>query len=487
METSSNNLKKKAFSGVFWTFGERIGAQMVSMIVSIVLARILMAEDYAPVSVVSIFFNFATVFVTSGLNSALIQKKDSTITDYSTILYTSLGAAVVVYVILFFTAPFIASIYELPILIPLIRVMALSLIINAVKSILSAFISNTLQFKKLFISTVVGTVISAVVGIAMALNGFGAWALVAQQMTNAVVSTISLFITTKFVPRLTFYIKSFKELFGYGWKIFVASIISEIYNELNPLIVGLKFSSLDLSFYSKGHSFPVLLNGTITNTLSTVLFPVVSKVQNDLSAVLSITRRYIRVTTYVVFPIMCGFFAVSESFVKLILTEKWLPTVPYIQIFCISFMFNIIQTANLLSIKAIGRSDISLILEIIKKASYFAIIAAFVFLSDSPIMLAISSIACTVVATVVNTFPNRKLIGYKYRYQLSDILPNLIISTIMLVVVLFMNKLPLPTAALFVLQIVAGAVVYVVLSIITKNENFKYLLNTAKQVIRKEA
>lgn len=486
MDASSNNLKKKALSGFFWTFCERFGAQLVSTVVAILLARILTPEDYAPISVVTIFFNLANVIVAGGLNTALIQKKDSTRTDFSTILYVSLGISVVIYIALFFTAPLIASAYEIPLLVPIIRVMAFTVIINAVKSILSAFISNTLQFKKLFFSTMIATAISAAIGITMALTGFGTWALIAQQMSNAIFSTACLFITTKFVPALTFSIKSFKQLFGYGWKIFLTSIIDEIYNQLNPLIVGLKFSSVDLSFYSKGQSFPLLLNTTSTHTLSSVLFPIIAKVQDDLSAVLAITRRYIRVASYIIFPLMSGFFAVSESFVRLILTEKWLPAVPYIQIFCVSYMFNIIQIGNLQTIKAIGRSDVSLILEIIKKSTYFIIIAIFVFFAKTPVVLAISSICCTAVAILVNTFPNRKLIGYKYRYQLADILPNLIISTIMLVVVLFMNKLPLPTAALFVLQIFAGAVIYIVLSIITKNENFKYLLNTVKQFLRKE-
>ncbi len=483
---NENNLKRKAFGGFIWSFCERIGAQVVSLVVSIVLARILLPEDYAVVGIVTIFFNFANVLVSSGLNTALIQKKNSTETDYSTILYVSLGVSVVIYVILFFTAPLIASAYQIPLVVPVIRVMAVTVIINAVKSILTAYIANTLQFKKLFFSTMAGTLISAVVGIVMAKTGFGAWALVAQQMINAFAGTVALFVTTKFKVLLKFSVESFKELFGYGWKIFVTSIITVIYDEINPLIVGLKFSSVDLSFYTKGKSFPSLLNSTVGQTLATVLFPVMSKVQDDMSAVLSITRRYIRAASYVIFPLMCGFFAVSESFVELLLTEKWLPAVPYIQIFCISYMFDIIQVGNLQTIKAIGRSDISLILEIIKKVTYFIIIALFVFLSDSPVVLAISAICCTLVATLVNTFPNRKLIGYKYRYQVADILPNLIISVVMGAVIFAMNWIDIPPILLLASQIFAGAIIYILLSIVTKNESFKYLIASAKEFLGKE-
>ena len=200
MGNHSVNLKSKAFGGFFWSFCERIGAQLVSLIVSIVLARLLLPEDYAIVGVVTIFFNFANVLISSGLNTALIQKKDSTPTDYSTILFTSVGVSVLIYIVLFFLAPVIANAYGIALITPVIRIMALTLIINAIKSILTAFIANTLQFKKLFLSTMAGTLVSAAVGITMASSGFGVWSLVAQQMINAAAGTAALFITTKFKP-----------------------------------------------------------------------------------------------------------------------------------------------------------------------------------------------------------------------------------------------------------------------------------------------
>lgn len=486
MSEKNSNLKSKAFGGFIWSFGERIGAQLVSFVVSIVLARILLPEDYAVVGVVTIFFNFANVLISSGLNTALIQKKDSTPTDYSTILITSLIVSVVIYLILFFTAPLIATAYKIELIVPVVRIMSLTLIINAVKSILMAFIANTLQFKKMFIATISGTIISAIVGIGMASMGFGVWSLVAQQMLNAAAGTATLFFTTKFKVALVFSKKSFKELFGYGWKIFLTSVITVIYDEINPLIVGLRFSAVDLSFYTKGRSFPALLNTTIESALSTVLFPVMSKVQDDLSSVLRITRRYIQVASYLIFPLMCGFFAVSNSFVSLLLTEKWMPIVPYIRIFCLSYMFNIISIGNLQTIKAIGRSDVSLILEIVKKCSFFAIIFVFVLFSNNPVLLAVSSIVCTIIALLINTFPNRKLIGYKYRYQLADILPNLIISLIMGAVILLMNQLSLHPLLLLVLQVVSGVAIYVLLSVITKNKNFYYLYSTLIHFLKKE-
>lgn len=485
MSQENDSLKRSAFSGFVWKFAERIGAQLVSLIVSIVLARILLPKDYSVVSIVTIFFAFCNVFITGGLNTALIQKKDADQEDYSTIFWVNIIISAILYIVMFIMAPVIAFAYDNELLIPIIRVMGITFFINGIKAVLSAYISSTLQFKKSFYSTLMGIIVSAIIGIYMAVKGYGAWALVAQQMSNSLIDTIILFITTKFHVKFMISIKRLKELLSFGSKIFVATFISVLYDQINPLIVGLKFTSNDLAYYTKGRSFPLLLNDTITGSLSAVLFPVISKKQDDKQSVLSMTRRYIGIASYVVFPIMLGFFAVAESFVRVVLTEKWLFAVPYIQIFCFSYMFNIIQTGNLEAIKAIGRSDIILKLEIIKKTLYFVVILLFVWLTDSPQMLAVSSIVCTLIATIVNTVPNRSLIGYRYRDQIKDIFPNLFLASIMGFVVLIMNEIQISPLFMLIAQFLVGAILYVALSFVTKNDNFMYLLNMLKQMVRK--
>jgi len=482
---NNEQLKKSAFGGVAWKFAERICAQMVSLVVSIVLARILVPEDYSVVSVVAIFFSLCNVLISGGLNTSLIQKKDADQLDYATVLHTTMAVAAVLYAVMFFSAPAIADLYGKPVLVPVVRVMGLTFFINAFKSVLAAYTSSNLQFKKFFFSTIVGTAVSAGVGIAMAAKGFGAWALVAQQMTNSLIDTVILYFTTRFKVLFRVSWTRFKALFSYGWKIFTASIITVVYDECCPLIVGVKFSPTDLAYYNKGKSFPSLLNSSITDTLSAVLFPVIAKVQDDASAVLAVTRRYIKTASYVVFPMMMGFLAVSENFVVAVLTEKWIAAVPFVQIFCFSYMLNIVQVGNLQAIKAMGRSDIVLVLEIVKKSVYFAIIAAFVFLSDNAQMLAVSSVACTLVACGVNTWPNRKIIGYKYRYQLMDLLPNFLLSLAMAAAVILVGKLAMSTWLLLGLQVLVGGGVYVLLSILTKNENFRYLLGFCKQMLHR--
>lgn len=482
---NSDNLKKKAFSGVIWKFLERICAQMVSLIVSIILARILMPNDYSVVSIVTIFFAFCNVFISGGLNTALIQKKDADAEDYSTVLHTSMLIALILYIIMFFSAPAIANLYDKQILVPVIRIMSLTFFINAFKSILSAYTSSNLQFRKFFFSTIIGTVVSAFVGIYMAVNGHGVWALVAQQMTNSFLDTLILYFSTKYKILFKFSFKKLKSLFNYGWKIFVSSIISVIYDQINPLIVGIKYTANDLAYYNKGQNYPGLINSTISDTLQSVLFPIMSKVQDDKEVVLNVTRKYIKTASYIIFPMMIGLFSVSDVFVEVVLTEKWLPIVPYIQIFCFSYMLNIIQVGNLQAIKAIGRSDITLILEIVKKSFYFIIIIIFVFISKSPIVLALSSVVCTIFATLVNTYPNRKLLGYKYRYQLNDLLPNLIISILMGISVYFVKYIEMSKVLLLLLQVFIGIFVYILLSIITKNENLYYLIDYVKLYFRK--
>lgn len=481
-----SQLKKKAFTGMLWKLTERIGAQLVTLIVSIVLARLLTPDDYSIVGIVTVFFAFCNVFVVGGFNTALIQKKDADQKDYSSVLLISVLISLVLYAAVFFSAPWLAGIYQKPLLIPVFRVMGITLIVDAVKAVLYAYVSNKLQFKKFFFATLIGTLSSAAVGIAMAYMGFGPWALVAQKMISSVADTVVLLVLTKFKIQLRISIDRVKKLFSYGWKIFVATFISTVYDQLNPLIIGLRFSTVDLSYYTKGRSFPQALNTSLDGALTSVLFPVMSKVQDDPTAVLQYTRRFMRTASYVVFPMMVGFLAVSDNFVSLLLTDKWMSASFYIKVFCVTYMFNIIQNGNLQTIRAIGRSDIILKLEIIKKSLYFLVIILAVILSTKPEHLALATIINTCIATLVNTAPNRKLIGYRYRDQVADLLPNLLITVAMGVAVYMINYLALSVFLKLLIQIAVGVAVYVLLSLLTHNASFHYLLKTIKRYILKK-
>lgn len=475
-----DDIKQKTITSTIWKFLERFMAQAISLIVSILLARLLDPSDYSVVGIVTIFFTFANVLISGGLNTALIQKKDADNEDYSTVLYVSILLSIICYAILFFCAPLIAQLYDQPSLVLIIRVMGLSLPITAVKSIWCAYISATLQFRKFFFATLGGTLVSAVVGITMALNGFGPWALVAQQMTNTVIDTLILIVSTRIHIVLKVSITKLKVLFKYGWKVFVSSIIGVVYMETAPLAIGVKFTPNDLSYYTKGKSFPNLLSSTTTNTLSAVLFPVLARSQDDKPKLLAYTRRYMQVASFIIFPVMLGFFAVAENFVLVFLTEKWLPAVYYIQVYCIVSMFDVVAVGNCETIKAIGRSDVYLIMEIIKKSCYFLILVLFIVFSNTPEIMAISSIVCTLVQILVNSIPNIKLIGYKFGQQIMDLLPNLIMALIMMIAAYVIKYVPIPPLASLCLQMASGIVVYIGLSVVTSNKNFKYIWQTVK-------
>ena len=474
------NLKNKAVSGVIWKGLERVAAQLVSAIVSIVLARILIPEDYSVVSIVTIFFAFCNIFISGGLNTALIQKKDADIIDFSTILIANIVMASAMYAIMFFSAPLIANLYDKELLIPVIRVMALTFFINGYKSVVSAKITSDLQFRKFFWSTIIGTVISAVVGITMALNGFGPWALVAQQMTNSFIDSLILTFTSKVRFVIKFSGERFKGLFKYGGKIWLASIITVAYDQAKPLIVGIKYSTVDLAYYNKGKTYPNLIAGLGSDTLASSLFPAMSKVQDDRERVLSMTRRFMQLSSFLVFPMMIGFLAVSENFVRIVLTDKWLPIVPYLMVFCVSDMLKPIQTGNLQAIRAIGRSDTILILEIIKKSSYAVIILLFVLFTDSPVLLAVSGILTSVLASLINSYPNRKLIGYRFRDQFMDLFTNFATACIMGGIVYVMKYINLNMYLLTLIQILTGIIIYFGINLLIRNKNLFYLIDTVK-------
>ena len=476
-----HNIKKRVISGAVWKFAERILAQAVSLLVSIIIARLLDPSDYGVVSIVTVFFAFANVIISGGLNTALIQKKEADKDDYNTVFTISFVLAVVLYIVLFFSAPFVAKIYEQPILTSIIRVLGLSLPIYAFKSVVCAYISANLQFRKFFFATLGGTLVSAVVGIVLALKGFGAWALVAQQLTNSTIDTLILFLITKL--RLSFKIASnrLKGLVRYGYKILLSSLLGVTINQINPLFIGLKYTSADLSFYTKGRSFPETLSSSMTYTISAVLFPALSKYQDEKERLLQYTRLYMKVASFIVFPVMLGFAGIAENFVLVLLGDKWLPAVYYIQIASIATMFDIVAAGNCETIKAMGRSDVFLKIEIIKKVGYFVTLILFLLFSSSPQVLAISLLVCTVIQVVVNSIPNRRLIGYKSIQQIMDIFPNFVIAMIMFFVVRIVGKIQMNAIAVLVLQIFIGVIAYLLIGIISKNKSISILLNTIKR------
>ena len=485
--TSNNhdNLKKKAFGGMFWVFSERVCGKLVSMVVTIVLARLLLPEDYSVINIVTIFYTLCTVVVTCGMNTALLQKKDADMQDYSTALCLTMGLAAVMYILVFFTAPLIAGIYDKPLLVPVFRVMGLSLFIHGFKTVLNAYTFGGMEFRRFFLCTIAGSVASAVIGIALAWLGFGAWALVAQQMVDLFVDTLVLYFSCRIRLRLRFHAQRFRELFSLGWRNFASTMVSVLYTELNPLVVGLRFSATDLAFYSKGMSFPGLINTTLSEAMSLVLFPVLTKVRDNPEDMLGASRRYMKTASYVVFPVMLGLAAISDTFVRLLLTEKWMDCAVYIRIFCVSYSISIITSGNLEPIRALGRNDVILRLEILKRTISLGLLVTAVLFAPGPEFIAICAAATGAISMVLHGIYTRKLIGYRVRWMLADIIPNLLLSGIMAGAVILAGRLPVPDLLLLLVQLAVGMAVYVGVSALLRVESFHYLLKTFRQMLRR--
>ena len=475
--------KGNVVSNFLWRFAERCGAQLVSFVVSIVLARILAPEDYGTIALVTVFTAILQVFVDSGLGTALIQKKDADDLDFSSVFYFNFAMCLVLYSGMFIAAPYIAIFYEDMTLTPVIRVLSLTIVISGVKGIQQAYVSRNMLFKKFFFSTIGGTIFSAFLGIGLAFSGYGVWALVAQQLSNTMIDTLILWITVKWKPKKEFSWKRLRTLFSYGWKLLVSSLLDTVYNNLRNLIIGKMYSSADLAYYNQGDKFPKIIVTNINTSIDSVLLPTMSNEQDDRNRIKSMTRRAIKTSTYVMAPLMMGLAFCAESIVKIVLTDKWLPCVPFLRLFCITYMFWPVHTANLNAIKAMGRSDWFLKLEIVKK-----IVGLFFLLSSmwfGVMAIAYSLLLSSILSQIINAWPNRQLLGYGYLEQVRDFAPGILLAIGMGICVYFIGFLPLPTIVTLLIQIIIGSVIYIGASALLKLEEFEYILGMAKSFLKK--
>lgn len=469
---------KNVVNNFIWRFAERCGAQVVTLIVSIVLARILTPGDFGTVSLVMVFTTIMQVFVDSGLGTALIQKKDADDLDFSSVFYFNFAVCLILYAVMFMAAPLIAGFYNDTSLTVIIRVIGLTIIISGVKGIQQSYVSRNMLFKRFFFATLGGTIFSAFLGIGMAYAGCGVWSIVAQQLSNTAIDTLILWVTVKWRPKKMFSWKRLKGLLSYGWKLLISSLLDTVYNNLRNLIIGKIYTSADLAYYNQGDKFPKVIVTNINASIDSVLLPSMAGEQDRRDRVKSMTRRAIKTSTYIMAPLMMGLMFCAEPVVKLLLTDKWLPCVPYLRIFCFTYMFWPIHTANLNAIKAMGRSDLFLKLEIIKKIMGLMLLV--LTMRISVMAMAYSLIVSGICSQVINSWPNWKLLDYNYFEQLIDILPSIVIALLMGIIVYFVGLLRLPTIIVLCIQIIAGAAIYVGTSALLHLEEFEYLFGMIK-------
>ena len=478
------NNKQKVAGSLFWSYGERVMAQLVSLIVSIVLARLLEPDHYGIISIVMIFITLCDAIVAGGFGNSIIQKRNADELDVNTILWCSILTSILLYIIVFITAPYIAQFYQMAIICPVLRVLGLRLLISGVNSIQRAWIQKRMLFKRFFISTLFGTLISAIVGIVMAYKGLGVWSLVAQYLVNSFIDTVVLFLTNDWRPKMQFSWIRAKELLSYGWKVLLTTVVYTIENDIRSLIIGKKFSAADLAYYDQGKKFPNLIVTNINTTIGNVMFPVLSNHQNDLKRVKGVCRRTIRTSTYLLAPLLIGLIAVAEIFIKGILSEKWTPCIPYLRVLTIIYLVRPLTTTCQQTIMALGRSDITLKIIVSINIADICLLLIAVLGFESVLLIACGALAAECLGCCLFMYYTKKYIGYRYREQLDDIGPSLVLAIIMGIVVNILGKISINNLLLLIIQIIVGAVFYIGLSAILHFEPLMYLVKMVEERIK---
>lgn len=465
---------KKLIGNFIWRLAERFGARGVTFIVSLILARLLDADVYGSIALVTVFITIFQVFVDSGLGTALVQKKDADELDFSSVFFFNLAVCLILYAILFVISGPLAVYFRTPEMRPVFRVLGLSLLISGVKNIQQAYVARNMLFKKFFFATLGGTLGAAGIGIYLAWKGYGVWALVAQFLFNDMVDTVILWITVPWRPKKLFSAQRLRGLLSFGWKLLVVSLISTLSNSLRSLIIGKRYTKEDLAYYNRGQQFPQIIALNVDTAIDSILLPTMSQEQDKLDVVLRMTRKAIRIETYVMMPMMMGLAVCSRALISLLITDKWLPCVPYLQILCVIYAFYSVSTTKYNAYKSIGRSDVYL-----KMTTITSFVDILILLASMPygvMAIALGGLASAAFNHIVNAVASKKLFCYRYRDQLMDLIPNSLLSLAMGAAVYAVFWLHLPTYLTLAVQVILGVLLYVLLSRLFHVESFDYML-----------
>jgi len=477
------SIKTKVISGLAWKLFENSGRQGIQLIIQIVLARMLLPEDFGIIAIITVFITIADVFIQYGFTSALIQKQRTDDEDYSTVFYASFAVSIVLYIALFSAAPFIAGFYSEEILQPLIRVQSVTLIFSSLSSIQNAKLLKEMQFKKSFFRSLIGVVAQGLIGIYLAYEGLGVWALVFSNITYSLIGTIVLCFTVRWHPKALFSFKSLKELFSFSSKVLSVTLLNTIFNNVYSLVIGKTFDKDMIGFYNRGQSIPSMIAINTDGAMNAVLFSALSICQNNLPQVKNILRRSLKTSLFVMLPVMLGLASVAEPLVSILLTDKWLPCVPFLQytcISCISWPF----TAGLHALNALGLSKNTL-----KIGIYGKICAAFFLIITIPLgihALMIGSVLSAYISVVIIAPYLKKHLQYSYKEQCSDALPPILLAAIMTLVITLVKLVVLDVWAKLFMQIGVGVITYVGLSYILKIESLTYICTTIRQIINRK-
>ncbi len=478
-ETMDVNKKKVSLSLV-WKFLERAGGQAISFLLGIILARLLTPTEYGLVALITIFISIATVFVQGGFNTALIQRQDTNNSDYNSILWFTLFVSTVLYAILYLTAPLIAKYFNNVDLIPIVRVLSLILLPGALNSVQVAFETKKMQFRNLFYASAVSAILSGIIGVALAYCKYGAWAIVFQQLTNQIINCIVLLLISEWKPRLQYEHTSVKRMIPFGSKVLASNLLVTVFLNIRSLIIGRVYNAESLAYFNRGKTFPSTLMDTVDGTIQSVLLPTYSSLQNNKIRLKNVLRQSISLGCYVLFPCLLGLAAVADPFIKLLLTEKWTSAIVYVQIFAVGYMFQPIQIASAQALKAIGRSDVTLKIEVYRKIT--EIICLLISIQFGVEAIAWSTVAAGFIACLISAPLCKRYLEYSYSEQLVDLIPSFALSVIMFIIVT--NVIQLFNVGYFgqlSFGIIIGIAVYILLSKIIGNKSLTYIINTFRK------
>lgn len=473
------SLRKQLVSGLGWSAVERFSLQAVQFVIQIVMARMLLPSDFAIIGMLAIFLQLAQVFIDSGFANALIQKQDCTDRDYSTVFYYNLGASVLLYICCFAAAPAVASFYSLPLIIPVMKVQALTFLINSLAIIPKTILVKAVNFKTQSKVSLISALGSGLFGIYLAYSGFGVWALCSQSLLNSILQVILLYIYVKWKPSLIFDLASCRKLFDFGSKILGASIIGVIYNNLYTIVIGKCFDAEELGLYSKADQFAIFPSKNLGSVVSRIAYPVLSKLQGDEKQLLRVYRKLIRYSSFIIFPLMFGLVTVAEPMTLTVLGENWLGMIPFLQILSLGWMFDHLSQLNLNILYVKGRSDLVFRLEIIKKA--IAVVILFSSISFGPLYMCWGRVMYSVIALMINTFYTARLLEYGFAEQVKDFCPFILASVAMAVSVYWLmgfadvNSLKLIGGVLF------GILIYGIITIVFFKDIYRDVLTMIKK------
>lgn len=478
-----DDIRSKTAKGVLWSAVERYSLQGVQFILGLIMARLLTPEDYGLIGMLAIFLSISQVFIDGGFSNALIRNKKRTDNDFHTVFHINLCISILAYLILFFCAPYIAAFYHQPLLIPITRVYALNLIINSLVAVHKVKLVVAVDFKTQSKISLFSALLSGVIGIVCAYCGTGVWALVIQIMLNSVLSVLSCYYYVRWRPRMIFSRQSFKNLFSYGSKLLLSSIIHAIYSNIYKIVIGRQFSSASLGYYTRAGQFATFAGENISGILQRVSFPIFSEIQDDDERLVRAYKKYIQMVTWATFPIILGLCGVAKPFILVLLTEKWAQSIPYLQILCFAMLWDCVTLVNLNLLYVKGHSDWVLRLEIVKKSIGFGIL--FATMSFGIYVMCIGKAIYSLVAYSLNTHYTRKLFNYGFIQQQKEMMPQLLLALVMLGGCLVVTYLIVQPFVSLVASIIVGVGIYWTGSHVFRLEGYVEFCKIVKSKLKK--